>query len=713
MELKKIEVKLSNLFLDPNNYRFIEKEDYVPVIDEDVQAKSVQNRTLKFLKEKGINDLIESFKDNGFLEVDNIQVRKINEDENKYIVIEGNRRIAALKVLESEYNKDKNIEVLGNLNPKIFSKVPVFLNKTDDIKKHLIIMGLKHISGNKKWDSANQAKMMYDYLKDYIGKETYFYEEEKLARSLAVNKNKIRDFLNTYHLIELYKSLGHEFINTMFSIFAEAIKKPNVCNWITWDRERYTYQDINKIERFFSWISPVPYDDDNEYEEERIINKGADIRRLNEFIKDEKSVEIMEKYRSLDEGEKNFKVKEKTNISYLLTTLEEDIKFVAKYEEILTKDQREKILNAKKLLNSSFKATTLNDEVIRINMYPLRVKEHFSIIEVINYKKLQNFKIDRLKSINILTGINNSGKTSLLEAIYILLNQNDIIKYFNLVKCRHKINELDNIYLEKIALNNFNIKGIFDSDEINVELKKYEDEEIDKKDDYLISYELTSKFGKEKNITKTHTYIYSGIKNYYKKIINICNVGYQSPYFYSQDLIEHYSKMKLEEYKGEKAEKIVLEYMKKLDSSIEEIFLVETDGIKRLMVRSSKEEDLDIHKYGEGVQRAYSLILNFMANRGGVILIDELEVGIHFSFLIELTKFIQELSEEFGVQVFITTHSDECLEAFVENNYKNEMLAFHQLVEKDGRIFTKYIGGERYKELKQAIDLEIRGEGNE
>jgi len=69
--------------------------------------------------------------------------------------VEGNRRIAALKYLSSEF--DLRSSDLGKLDSSIFSKVPVVLyNDADDIH-HLTLMGLKHISGNKKW--ANGIKL--------------------------------------------------------------------------------------------------------------------------------------------------------------------------------------------------------------------------------------------------------------------------------------------------------------------------------------------------------------------------------------------------------------------------------------------------------------------------------------------------------------------------------------------------------------------------
>ncbi|MDM8562440.1 hypothetical protein QUF54_03710 [Candidatus Marithioploca araucensis] len=46
-----------------------------------------------------------------------------------------------------------------------------------------------------------------------------------------------------------------------------------------------------------------------------------------------------------------------------------------------------------------------------------RIDAHFSELSVSNYKRLQNLRISKLSRINLFTGINNSGKTTLKQSI--------------------------------------------------------------------------------------------------------------------------------------------------------------------------------------------------------------------------------------------------------------------------------------------------------
>ena len=118
----------------------------------------VQRRVLKMLKGENsihIKDLLESFKGNGYLKIDNVIVRQI-EGKNAYLVVEGNRRVATLKVLEGLYEDGLDI---GRLNPGIFQKMDVVLYHVED-REYEILMGLRHVSGIKEWGDYEQSELI-------------------------------------------------------------------------------------------------------------------------------------------------------------------------------------------------------------------------------------------------------------------------------------------------------------------------------------------------------------------------------------------------------------------------------------------------------------------------------------------------------------------------------------------------------------------------
>ena len=112
METKPIKKHLNRLLLDPNNYRFIDRPEYKPGSDGQIAESRIQQRTAEFLKgrnNENIEDLINSFKTNGVLRQDPIQVRPLGDN---YVVIEGNRRTATLKYLYEQFQKGMDVGVL-------------------------------------------------------------------------------------------------------------------------------------------------------------------------------------------------------------------------------------------------------------------------------------------------------------------------------------------------------------------------------------------------------------------------------------------------------------------------------------------------------------------------------------------------------------------------------------------------------------------------
>jgi len=70
--------------------------------------------------------------------------------------------------------------------------------------------------------------------------------------------------------------------------------------------------------------------------------------------------------------------------------------------------------------------------------------------------------------------------------------------------------------------------------------------------------------------------------------------------------------------------------------------------------------------FGESLNRVADLFLKLVNDRGGILLIDEIENAIHHIHQSKLWQMLFELATEFNVQIFATTHSLEMLKAFTQ-----------------------------------------------
>ncbi len=708
---------LKNLYLDPNNYRFIDNPKYVKVDDSKIIDENIQARTRTFIEGKNrrnVEDLLDSFKTNGYMDIDIIQAKEVGD--NKFLVLEGNRRVTALKILQEEH---KNSQDIGVFDPTLFGSIPFEIHDTDDEKKHQVIMGLKHITRNKTWPALNQAQLIYDIMSDY---SNHIEGENFIKNSLGISVTQIRKYVRTLKLIEYYKKSDYRdnFTTDMYSIFEEIIKKPIIKEWIGFNDHNFCVSDHSNLNRLFSWISPseeVEYreDEDESFEEEiissvdPIITKAFEIRTLAEFIQDDKALKKMEEKGTVTDGLIVSEYVGKNKFQEALNNAKFDIQNAVHLQEHVNdndiqnieqlKNDLEKLLPKKTVLD--FKSDKNSDAYFTMGNI-----NHFDEIHIKNYRIFTNFKINGFKQVNIFAGLNNSGKTTLLEAIYLLTLQNDIKSFFEFIKLKNKFHSLDIGWL-KANIHKGEIFGKFNSVDVNVEINNYLTEEDIDKIDYETTIEINSKVDDESRHTRMHLFGSKDPQLHFKNIKYLCSTMFKSPYFYSHSDLLNSHAVSVEK----KVIDLILEFIQKIDNTIEKIELVEHYGIKRFSVTSSKfKETKDLTSYGEGLQRIFEIALSFAYCRNGVLLIDEIETAIHKSLLIDFTEFIQEFAEKFNVQVFITSHSKECIDSFVKNKYiKNSKLMAYLLNNDNGDFSYKYVEGERLKTLVNDIDLDIRG----
>jgi AAA15 family ATPase/GTPase len=93
---------------------------------------------------------------------------------------------------------------------------------------------------------------------------------------------------------------------------------------------------------------------------------------------------------------------------------------------------------------------------------------------------------------------------------------------------------------------------------------------------------------------------------------------------------------------------------------------------------------------GDGVTRLTSLVLAVATFRNGIIVVDEIENGLHYSILADIWKAIATAAHTFNTQIFATTHSREMIlaahQAFSERETYNFRLHRLDRSKKTGQI---------------------------
>ncbi|SDO57662.1 ATPase/GTPase, AAA15 family [Paenibacillus sp. yr247] len=709
------EVSLNDLYLDPNNYRFIDQNDYKPVSEVRFKEPRIQRDTLKLIsgkKNENITDLLLSLTSNGYLPVDQIQVKEL--PDGGYLVLEGNRRVSALKRLQEYDNEGRDI---GVLDSSIFENIPVVCLQGEENKQQ-ILMGIKHITGSKKWPAINQAQFLWDQIYEKN------IEEEKLTSSLGISIRKLRQSLRTLAFIKEYRrsDFGDQFETDMYTIFEEFIRTGVLQEWIGWDNVLLKSTNLINRDRLFSWVSEDDQvlgdtTDDNgeiEFEKvkvERIITKYTDIRDLAKFITDEKALEEMEETRSLTQAYAGSDKVKESILQQSIEIVEKQIGNAATNLRLAKTEDRARLKNVlaalTHLVADQGMPEILDNKSVPRHIISNSVKKHFISISIKNYKKLQSFDLTNINKINIIAGINNAGKSTLLEAIYLLTRQNDIYGVFDLFRRRGKLQTLNQLWLNQQEIQNLHISGIFEDLQVSVHLNKTEeeDETLDK-NSYLSTLQINTEINNKVNESKARLYKNKDIEVFFKNILMLCNSVYSSPFSQNDEneIILHHSKS----IESKQYEKIINFLREKVDGEIVNINL--EGDLKRFLVAHQRfGRAVDLTHFGEGMQRMFHVALQFASAENGVLLIDELENAIHYRMLRDFSLLLQRLAEVFNVQVFVTTHSKECIDAFLENGLDNHTISAYRLINEDGHNKCEFISGEDLALLSHSINLDLRG----
>ncbi len=83
-------------------------------------------------------------------------------------------------------------------------------------------------------------------------------------------------------------------------------------------------------------------------------------------------------------------------------------------------------------------------------------------------------------------------------------------------------------------------------------------------------------------------------------------------------------------------------------------------------------EPVPLHSMGESMYRMLGIVLALLNAKDGLLLVDEIESGLHYSVQYEMWQLIFALARQQHVQVFATTHSDDCVQSFAEAMHDEE-----------------------------------------
>jgi AAA15 family ATPase/GTPase len=364
-------------------------------------------------------------------------------------------------------------------------------------------------------------------------------------------------------------------------------------------------------------------------------------------------------------------------------------------------------------------------------------------IHIQNYRCYEDTFIKGFKKVNLIGGLNNAGKTILLEAI--LLNISPTSQHVSLLK-RLRGDDMSSKDLPEYAWDNFfyhqnkkNVINIISKSKINhktIELiincdnaanVIIEDIEENKEDEKLQI--LLNDFVSDDKILKSVLHLKHKIDN--REALDVLTFiahtkGYTAkelniPIATEANLIPASSKrtpaVLARDYgiaEKRNKENLVLKALQIVDVNIEAI-KVSVLGGAHLEVKRKGENFMSVSLFGDAINKILNIILSLVNNESSILLIDEIENGIHYTVQRDFWKFIFELTalESFNNQVFATTHSLEMIKAFADiasKEYKESSAYFELFHRKATNRIDYNLHDLETFQYELSNNLPIRGE---
>ncbi len=306
-------------------------------------------------------------------------------------------------------------------------------------------------------------------------------------------------------------------------------------------------------------------------------------------------------------------------------------------------------------------------------------------LHIINFMCFKELEIPTLKRVNLIGGKNNSGKTTLLDAIRILKSNGNSAVVNHILNSRKIFkNGSDESYFH---LSNY------EKNKWPIRINKYCIKTLEVEGIYI---SRNYKTGKKSAFARLDPNIF--INPPQEKLVY---VSFNSNFETLSSLWEEVALTKYED-----------DVYEILQETIQPDLLRLNVGREVVNIRlKNVEKPIPLSTLGDGVNRILLVALGLVNAKNSILLIDELELGLHYSALEKLWEMIFKYAQKWNIQVYATTHSQDVLNTFhyVSDNekYINDAQYIRLQINRQGENEAILFDGERLRKTLE-LQLEIR-----
>lgn len=289
-------------------------------------------------------------------------------------------------------------------------------------------------------------------------------------------------------------------------------------------------------------------------------------------------------------------------------------------------------------------------------------------LHIQHFRGIRECRLEGLKQFNLFLGKNNCGKSSVLDALFLFSNGNNPTLGMRINNLRNYVGSFRdtvrlNFYELDVALPivlEGNYRGERYRQEIsfeeqiaseidltpvptNEELKKVHRLSIhNQRYDGFTSVSSISVSGDDVNTASITT------SSTYKEIPTF----YMPPFTPYEDMLKAYSVIL-----KNKEERNIISMLQQIEPTIKDMVVVEN----HILVDVGLSQRIPIEVMGDGIKKIFSIILNIYQSQNGLLLLDEVDNGLHYQSMPVMWQAIFHAARKCNTQVCATTHDFDSL----------------------------------------------------
>lgn len=271
----------------------------------------------KMISTSDLGELFQSISSSGYIDIEPLVVIGRGDE---LVVLEGNRRLAALKTL-SDPNMAKKVDCrIPDMSAKIKATLnEVAVYRVDDEADARDLIGFKHINGPKPWDSYAKGRYAAKWLdienaKKCSGNESLSLSD--IAHRMGDKHSTIYRIVDAVYVLDQSQEKGiydigdrvrknfsfsHLYTALSYTEYREFLGMPAANRELDPERNMIPDANLDKLRTVLLWL----YGSKSEEIEPVIAKQNPDVARLKRVLGDPKARRIMLERNSLDEAEES------------------------------------------------------------------------------------------------------------------------------------------------------------------------------------------------------------------------------------------------------------------------------------------------------------------------------------------------------------------------------------------------------------------------